>query len=392
MKPITVTKFKGLRNIDDLERFDAGDLGEAINIDLTDTGKLVMRSGYESKVSATAPHSLWGIGPTCLFIESGALKLVNPDYTTKTLRTGLASHRMSYAQINGRVYYGNGVQTGAVDNGQSRSWGFDVPVQPSAAVTVGLLPPGTYQYALTFIRQDGQESGTGKAGAIELTGTSGIAFSNIASHAEAITKRLYVSTANGEELYHALTLTASDTTASHQSNESLGMRCTTQFCYPPPAGNIVFWYNGRMYVASGNTLYPSKPYQYELFELDKTYLPFNSRITICAPVADGIWIGTDTQTIFLSGPGPESFQLILKASHGAIPGTLDYGSGQYLGDGSQGMIAYWASPNGICAGGDGGSFQNLTEKRYRFDGTALAGAGSVRQYNGMNQYLLSMQS
>lgn len=391
MKAVSVNKFTGLRNVDDPERFKAGDLHEAVNIDLTDTGRISRRSGHISKVAATLPHSLWSNGSTCLFVESGALKLVNPDYTTKTLRSGLSSNAMSYGEVSGRVFYGNGVQNGVVDNGQSRAWGFEQPPQPSAAVTVGLLPPGTYQYALTFIRQDGQESGAGKAGVIELTATGGIAFSNIASHSEAVEKRLYVSTANGEELYHALTLTT-ETAANHHSNEALGMRCTTQFCSPAPVGTIVFWYNGRMYVASGNTLYPSRPFAYELFDLDETYLPFDSRITLCAPVADGIWIGTDTQTIFLSGPGPEAFQLILKASHGAIPGTLDYGSGQYLADGVQGMVAYWASPNGICSGGDSGAFRNLTESRYRFDGTALTGAGLVRQIDGMNQYLLTLQS
>jgi hypothetical protein len=74
------------------------------------------------------------------------------------------------------------------------------------------------------------------------------------------------------------------------------------------------------------------------------------------------------------------------AAYPAIPGTLAYEQGEYIGDGIAGRTAYWTSPRGHCVGTNGGSFKNLTESRFSMP-TGQRGCGIVRQTNGINQFL-----
>jgi len=381
MKGTGIVAFNGLRNTSRVERFDSGDLEAAINVDLDDTKHLSRRGGFTSKASGSS-HSIWSNGEICLFVAGGVLKRMHRDYSVETLRSGLTDIPMAYESVAGTVYYTNGLESGIIQNGAPRTWGMTPPALPAAAVTTGYLSAGTYQYALTFVRLDGQESGASIAGVIELPDDSGIAFSAIPSNDEAAYKILYLSAPNGEKLYVALTTT--DTTATVTS-QRLGMALTTQYLQPPPAGHMLDEYNGSLFVASGNAIYRSEPYRHELFDYRKVMV-LDSRVTLLAPMAGGIFVASENETAFVSG---DPFNYVVRAEHGAIPGTLTYVDGAFVGDGVSGLVAMWSSSAGTCIGTDDGSFKNLTGKRFRY-GTALAGAGIYRQTSTLNQYLVTL--
>jgi hypothetical protein len=65
-------------------------------------------------------------------------------------------------------------------------------------------------------------------------------------------------------------------------------------------------------------------------------------------------------------------------------------SGDYVGDGIGNKVLLWASSNGICVGRDGGVFENLTDKHYRFP-VAKTGISFFRQKRGINQYIISLK-
>lgn len=400
-RPVEFKEFLGLRNTTSPERFALGDLQAALNVDIDDAKRITRRAGLTERLTG-ATHSLWSDGVTCLAVQGSTLKRVratgSSSYAFDTMRSSLtAGLRMDYWSVNDCVYYANGAETGVIQAGASRSWGLTPPSgQPGAQAIGGGLEAGRYRYALTYLRGDGQESGTGQSDAIDLTERAGIRFTSIpvSSDATVTRKAIYLTSTNGEQLYRAVVMENSETQADYR-NESLDLKVPlrTQFGQPAPAGHMVSWFRGHALVAQGPVLWPSEPYRYELFMLDKHAFMFPADINLLAPVEDGIFVGAD-QTYFLSGAGPEQWARSKRtvAGYGAIPYTRAYepAEGDDLGEGVAGRVAMWASPQGHCMGANGGAFRNLTSSRFSYP-TAQRGAGIVRQTQGYNQYLAVLE-
>lgn len=390
MADISYGEFNGVRNDVAPERFGPGDLVTADNCDLDATGKLQRRQGYASVLAGDC-HSLFSAGDVCLFVQGASLRRLMPDYASVSLRDDLTPPaRMAYCAVNGRIYYANGYAAGVIDDGQSRSWGLTPPpYQPLATAISGELSSGAYQFALTYLRRDGQESGAGLAESIDVGAGGGIAFSDIAVAADpdVAYKCLYLSTANGEQLYRALTLDNAATSASYTGDGvDLQSPLDTQFLQAPPPGHLIACYRGRLYVGVDQWLFPSEPYGYELFDL-RGYLPFDSRLSLVAPVDDGLYVATQTQTWFLAGRGPDEFEAILKAPYGAVLGSLAYAPASLVKQAQnqgEAQVAFWLTPQGVCLGLNGGQLINLTQQ-YAID-PGGEGAGLFRR-KPLSQYI-----
>lgn len=394
----------GLRNNVTPEMFAPGDLVTALNVDINDSQDISRRKGYSAVVIAGVDRSLWAYESMCFGVGSNALKWINPDYTTTTLRTGLtAGASVSYAPVGQRVFYANGFELGCVDGGVHRSWGLDIPGLPIATAMGGTLTPGIYQYVMTYLRDDGQESGAGLAGTIELTAMGGIAFSAlpVSSDPTVDFKILYLSAPGGETMFRAALLANTDTSVVVDEPRKGASPLMTQFLSPPPAGHYVAQWKGWTLVARGDRLYVSEPYAPELFDLRKSY-PFGGRITMLAPLHDkvdtirkrsGVWIGTDDRVIWLEGwEAPETWSFKPAADYGVIPGAFTSADGELIGDGSLvgNTVVMFASKRGICFGQADGNLVNLTQARYAFP-VMDRGAAIVRRHRGMGQFLATLQ-
>lgn len=368
--------FAGLRNDVQSERMEAGDLVTADNVNIDASGQLSRRDGRTLALAGDY-HSLWAAGDLCLMIGGTTLYRVAPGYTTTALRTGLtAGAKMAYQPINERVYYSNGRETGVIEAGASRSWGLAIPAhQGTATATAGSLEAGTYQWAVTYLRDDGQESGTGLAGRIDLEEGGGIALSNLPVSDDpgaTLLKVLYLSECNGSVLYEAATIDADATT--HTITDAVGGAnpLPTQHLSPPPAGQVLAYYKGYALVGTGSELYPSEPQAYELFDL-RRYIDMPGPITLLATVesaaSSGFVIALRDETGWISGTSPEDFIYTKLTGYGAIPGTLTYVEGTLFGDGSlEGvMLPMWTSTAGVCVAFPDGRIINLTEQRYAMD-------------------------
>ena len=386
--------FQGLRNTVSAESFSKEDLVTALNVDISDDLGISRRKGFSAPVTAVVDRDLWAAGSLCLGVGSNALKLVNPDWTTITLRSGLtASKSLSYAIVGDRVFYANGVELGCVQNGANRTWGLEVPAVPLTAATGGTLTAGKYQYAVTFLRNDGQESGAGKAGTIELAATGGVSLSSIlvSTDPTVTDKIIYFSPVGGETLFRAGVIDNSTTVFAIREVRMGASPLLTQFFSPPPAGDFIGYHGGMMLVAKGDRLYPSEPYAPELFDFRKS-VPFTDHITMVAPVKNGLWVGTDSQVLWLDGATPERWDFKVVAEYGVVPGTLTYGDAELIGDGSAGgdIVAFFASKRGLRVGHLGGRLINLDRDRFAYS-IQERGAGVVRRHRGMAQFLCTMQ-
>lgn len=404
-----ITKFKGLKNTETADRLKPGELVTAQNIDITNTERIQTRQGQTVVQALTNAHSIWSHGRLCLFVQGGALKRLLPDETVATIKALVSNNLMAYeAGADGVAYYTNGVDLGRVVNGVYSCWGVPAPLQqPTAAVSAGSLPPGKYLYALTFVRSDGLEGGTGLSGEIELTTKSGIQFSGIevSANAEITGKQLYLSTPNGEVLYRAQLLANATTTFLYQGDSlDLTGPLTTQFASPPPAGHMVGRFNGSLYVCTGNLAYQSDPYAYETFRLADKFMQFTSKLTMFAGLNSSIWASTDDDRVFhLNGEQPEKMTSKEVDAGSAIPGTVvittasilakteaTSGTGADEAGTTDSLVAMWASDRGIYVGYETGEAHNLTETTYSY-GTAPLGAAMVRLLRGYTQYVVTLK-
>lgn len=393
------SQFKGLRNNVPVDRFELGDLSVAQNVDIDDSERITRRFGHGAAVVSGAHKSLWSDGRVALAVQSETnLIQILPSYTIKILRADLTSGLdMTYVPMAGRVYYSNGVENGVIENGQSRSWGITPPSdQPVASEVGGVLPSGRYQFAVTYLRADGQESGTPRAGIIDLASMGGIALSSIPASSDTgvASVAVYLSKCNGEALYRAGLVAAGVTTFTYAMEASLQIPLMTQHLRPPPAAPLVGRFGARLLVAVGNELYPSEPYAPELFDLRKVKR-FDSRITMIETVAsraDGTWLGTEDSVVWLRGESPEKWTYDVVADYGAIPGALAYIDGEAFGEGAPkgSAVAFFVTTQGLCFGTPDGNLENLTRDRFAYP-IQDKGAAIVRRHRGMVQGLVVLR-
>ena len=403
-----IKKWRGLRNTTSPERFRPGDMATALDVEIDDTGRVLSRRGM-TLLSATPAHSLYANATVAVLVEGSTLKALEADFSRTPLRTLSTSAPVSYDTLQDTVYFSNGVDTGRLVGRTPLQWGVTVPVgQPVATPIVGSLPAGRYMYALTFLRADGHESGTGIAGAIDLPAGSGIMFTSaeVSTNPEVSDKILYLSSPNGEVLFRARTVPNGQTTISYASGAlDLTLPLTTQHAGPPPPGTTVRVFNGHACVVSGDTVWFSDAYNLELFRLDTQFLRFPGQVALFECVNDGLYVATtdlagdDAETgggtWYLAGSRPDQEKSTQVFDYGAIPGTgvrtlASYfdtktsDEGGAIEPGTPAVV--WASRHGVCVGFDGGQVRNLTEAMYSFS-IAQRGAGVVRQARGFMQYL-----
>lgn len=395
---VTYESFAGLRNDVSPERFNTNDLATAINVNLDKSGEISRRPGFTKQVSASV-HSLWASRDTCLYASGSTLYRLNPDLATSVGLTSLSSvgSRVSYQQVNDQIFYANGADFGVIDHGVARTWGIVPPVLPGVTVTVGQMPAGTYQFSLTYFRVDGQESGAPLAGVISAQNGAGLSFTlPVSTDPGVVSKALYVSPPNGDTMYLAALIPNSVTNFTYTNDTlELDLPLATQFLQGPPAGHLLGFYRGRMYVAVGDTIYPSQPYAYEQFDLRENF-QLDGRVTLMASMTDrergdtgehsGFFIGTDRSCGVIVGNDVTDFQYVPKTDYGAIMGAIDYVDGSLFGDNSAGarQLPMFLTTQGICIGLPEMDIRNLTRTKYGF---AAGGQGAALFQPGPNRFI-----
>ena len=405
-RTITIRDFLGLNNVlpsEDLhikENFKSVGyyLKRAKNIDIDNAKRPRRRRGYQVSLTGSDCHSLWSDGKICLYREGSYLKRLNDTLQgSVTLRSDITGNlSMAYLPLDGKVYYSDGNISGVVENGVSRSWGLPVPTtSPVLSSIPGGLLSGTYQVAYTYVRNDGQESGACEASVLAVTASQGLRITGITASDDSTVVRInvYVTRRDSETFYKAYSLSnTSGQTIDHLTEDSLtGAMLKTQFLSPPPAGQILEYYKGRIYIGSFDAVWHTEPFKYELCDMSNGYTQFESDATLVGAVDDGIYFGTDDDIDFAKGDNPKDFKWEQKANYGAIFGTMqklirpDVGNNEAM----QTLIVF-ASAKGICIGGKGGEMINKSRDSYIYE-PAYSGAGFVRKERGTDQYLFTLK-
>jgi hypothetical protein len=394
-KPVTISGAKGVRNNVPEERLGKDELARGYNIDIDETGYLTRRRGTQRIVTTSAGHSLYSNGEYAFFVDGTSLKRLDKNLTTTTtLRSDLTANlRMKYVAIPGRVFYTNNLQTGCFDGVRNRSWGITVPGLPTVSESIGELPAGQYQYTMTYVRDDGQESGAPLQGYITIAANKGLSFSAIpqSSDTTVARKRIYISSVDSKVLYLAMEIANSATTAVYRGYREGVIPLLTQFRGPPIAASALAYYNGRIYFAVGQNLFYTEAYNYELVDYRSAFIPFSETITTVSASENGLFVGTENGTYYLSGGSAESLALKQCCDYGTVPGTeVELSPSHFAKGENSGIITGWMSKKGFCVGTPDGQVLNVSANTYNI--TAAKEGASMYKDSLTPQVVVSLFS
>lgn len=171
---------------------------------------------------------------------------------------------------------------------------------------------------------------------------------------------------------------------------SLPVGSTEPFKVLPPAGQHLTYYNGRLYIARDNTIIITDPFTVDYCDERQMFFPIaNDPITGIAAIDNGVFIGTTKETFFLGGSDPivgeGSLQKV--CSTGVIKGTMISCDASLTSAVQfQGRAALWASPDGFCAGGNSGTYVNLSDGVMALPDVPV-GASMLREQNGLTHFI-----
>ena len=385
---IQLSGFSGKNNVLRPERTDPQYLKEALNIDIDKSGGIQQRVGYTSLESGDF-HSLWSDGEDCFAVKDDDLVRINSDLSTSVLQSDIYSP-LTFDRADDLIFFtGEGVN-GVISGEDVLPWGISEPnPKPILSATAGGMSAGVYQVALTYVRSDGLESGSGLSQTITLPDASGIVLSNIPSSLDpSVTDvRIYVSTPDGETLYLYKDIPNGTTTFIVASITTAILPLVSFNKYPAPKGQIVKFAHNRAFVAEGNTLWFSDPYSYHWFDLHTNYFSFNEPIKGIMPVEGGIWVAAD-KLYYLIGKDTDKMRMEMKEPVEMVVGTSVRIPGAYVFIENTPIGYKWliTTDKGIYILFNDGIALNMTEKNYTFP-EADSGAAAFVQKDGINRYL-----
>lgn len=388
MKNPQVKRFKGLNNIEDPMRLGLQWLTIAKNVLVTATGGVMRRFGYTKKYNGT---NLAGAYSTrdfkrCYVVDNGALLRVYPDMTTAVLRTGLSSNPTYWTEVNGLVYFANGVDRGIITPSDTvQMWDWPVPGVPTVQAVTGKLDPGQYQVICTYVLPDGRETGAGSSVQINLTDGQALQITNI-PHVDGFKTRVYIAPANAT-VYQLAFEGDSLNTAFGWNNgpEWLGIELVTNFMDPPPVrGTMPVFWKGKMHLVEHfpahdqSVIWPSEPLGFHLFDLNDSFIPVPGQVLMLAPQKEALIIGTE-RAIYAYADDT----LTQLADYGVVKGR-HWAIEQHTIDTDK--IVFW-SQRGACRAMP---FENLTEGQISVN-CGLTAGGTIVHKDGQMHYIVALQ-
>jgi hypothetical protein len=156
---------------------------------------------------------------------------------------------------------------------------------------------------------------------------------------------------------------------------------TTKTFSSPPVGHLLELFSGRLYIAVDDVIWYTEPFNYSAVDNARNFMPLESRVRMIKAVKDGLWVSDSKSTFWLSGNSVNDMQHVAVCNYPAIEGTA-----VTFSDTESDKMVVWTSTQGICIGGPGGQFKNLTRTKLWYP-DSTKGAGFVAD----GKYLCTLQ-
>lgn len=375
-------------------------LREAVNVDLSDDGKVRRRDGYTLVETLESPSALFGAGRRGFVAAQGTLYAFEVEGGAASalipIQSGLRlDARLAVAMIEPHLFVSDGDQTLRIapDNTVT-PWTPPTPPAPATMVVggSGSMPSGRYRIALTYRDADGVEGPASQEVIVATLADADqlrvLLFNVPAGYAA----NVYMTKPNGSELLLAARVPAGATSVDFAAEPTLGRPCPTVNMQALPAGEFALYYRGRLWVAFDEYLVASAPFQYTVAELDHATMPFSEQITGVAAAGDsggGFFVGQESKVYYVSGNSPNEMTPVEKYPFGMVPGTLAMAPGAQLPLEAPPTepVPIWLATNGVvCVGLPDGSVLPLSEKSFAAD-VGATGAAMFLQRDGESRYV-----
>jgi len=349
-----------------------GTVRRAHNVVIDNVGQFDRRPGYSKIISLPKAHSLWRNADRTLVASQGVLYEANlVAGSVSSIFSGLPLHTpVTYTEVGTDTYFcAPGVLGKITATGLVRRPGVAnmVGLFPTLAETVGGLAPGKYGVAYSLLNDLGEESGLSSVSWIDLPNGGGILLSVLQNASDVTRMNIYSTTPDGEDLYLSTNVAQAATASIVQQNSQ--RRASKEFLDPLPGGDIVRYFNGRLYIADGPWLWISESLDYGLFDVRGGYMTFGRSITMLEPVDAGLYVGFADRTLFLSGSGPGAFNQIIISKRSAVKYSGSMVPADFFGEDvvpERGKpVAVWLSEVGMAIGRQNGSVAYPQSARVR---------------------------
>ena len=332
---------------------------DILNTDVDAVGNLSRRAGARRLTVTANARCLWSnraaTQALCVLNNAmSAITVVGNSVNATALVSGVFGPTVRYFEHGADVYFTDGLVCGIVTYTGSRILGVPEPTTiATLSATAGTtFAPGQYTGAYSYITAIGEESGLSPLGSVTLATTGGISFALPAAPPSGVVSvNLYLTPCNGDIMYLVGNAVAGMTFAGASGN--YGRPSTTWTKSQMHGGSAIAVYNGRLYVADGNFLRMSEPFNFGMTDTQSHHIGFASKIMFVAPVANGIFVGCENGVYFLRGGSPETFEQNMVSNIPPAVPDATYVPAAMLGkdfENVDGYVAAWMSISGIAYG------------------------------------------
>ena len=157
-------------------------------------------------------------------------------------------------------------------------------------------------------------------------------------------------------------------------------------------GRCLEFYNGRLYFSRNGSLHCTDTFDVEHVDVRFNHVAtFPHSITMCKRVEDGLWVGTEKYVYFLKGDDirEQGFEQIIAAKAGVVYGSAVKTNAEYIPEAkATNNLVLFLTTQGICSGGNSGSFVNHSFNEVSFD-VGAKGSATLHNKAGASYYIVS---
>ena len=341
-------------------------LRDAVNVDISDTGRASMRPGLR-KVTDAALTNLWQ-SPLHrdIFATLGDqwVKVDPATWSHQPLAT-IGEGQVSHLVLNSAVLVAGPAGIFQYDGAAAQRFTLDAPPAPMVSPGAGSLEPGAYGVAVAWLR-GATESPLSAATHCTVGDSGGLAITLPMCMDSTVTHaRLYLTRQNGGELLRGEDYTVSTATVELPLLPKLGATPQFQHKEAMPTGSYLAYWRGRLLTARTNVLRFSEAMAYHIHDPRHGFVQMPQRITFVHPVDGGIWVGQVDHVAFLAGTVLGEMTLYRKTAKAPVPGSataLDAEDTDGLA-GNGGAVVAWLAENGFVLGSPDGSVVEKHDRR-----------------------------
>lgn len=323
---------------------------QAVNVRLTNRGTFERRDGYKKLFEAQKPSSLYSNGERCFYLDNGTLYEIkvnaNIQLEKVALKDGFRTDaELAYTNTPLGIYFSDGNTLYRIAGNRVITVNPLKPNTPILTEIEGVLPKGSYTFAVTWVDENGDETPPSHYAHIELKAPGGVKVNAYTPPGYKL--NVYAAKTNASTLFLQTNTEFSAIILNNSKTIEPAEDATI------PAGDLLAYFNGRLLSAKGQFLFYSEAFHLDRYNRATGFIGFSDKISIIMPTDEGIYVVAD-KTYFLEGRDitQQNFKEVLP--YGGVFGTGCRGKdGEYC----------WMSPLGFVKANGMGEVENVQVRK-----------------------------